>query len=229
MAHQPRTATLDRFMSRLIDFEPEGDDGGGGGGGGGGTEGNGDKTFTQADVDRIVQERLARDRKERPSDDEIKELRDKAKKYDDLEAQSKSELERERERAEKAEKEAEAARAEAKETRLKSAILAEAGKADRKVVDPEAILSLIDKKSLTLDDSGAPTNITEVMDALLEAKPYLVSTGSTTTTRTGAADQGARGGDGGKEQLASTDGMSADEIAEAVADGRLDTYLSTPK
>jgi hypothetical protein len=64
------------------------------------------------------------------------------------------------------------------------------------------------------------------MDALLAEKTYLVGTGGTTRTP-GAADQGARGT--AANQLTSTDGMSEDEITQAVIEGRLDNYLAAPK
>jgi hypothetical protein len=187
-----------------------------------------EKKFTQADVDRIVQDRLARDRKERPSDDEIAELRDKAKKFDDAEAANASDLEKAQKRAEKAERDREEALTRVKETNLRSAILAEAAKPDRKVLDPEAVLSLLDRSKLELDDDGTPKNIAEAMDALLTAKTYLVDGGTGTTTRSDA-DQGARQTTGGVEQLKSTDGMTAEQIADAAAKGQLDEYLKAPK
>lgn len=49
------------------------------------------KTFTQADVDRIVQERLKRDRGERADYDELKE---KAAKYDEISGQTNAEIEK---------------------------------------------------------------------------------------------------------------------------------------
>lgn len=185
-----------------------------------------EKKFTQADVDRMITDRLARDRRDRPSDEEIAELRTSKTKLEEIEAANQSELEKTQARAEAAEKARDAALETAKETTLKAAILAEASKADRKVVDPQAVLSLIDRSALTLDDAGNPTNIAETMDALLTDKAYLVGTGGTTRT-TGAADQGARGTTA--NQLENTDGMTEDEIATAVVEGRLDNYLASTK
>lgn len=227
--HPTRTMRRGSFAMTGIHFRPEdegGEGGEGGSGGGGGTGGDADKKFTQDDVDRIVRERLARDRKDRPSDDEITQLREKAQKFDEAEAASATELEKAQKRAEEAERERDEALGTAKQVKLEAAILAEAAKADRKVVDPDAVLSLIDRKAIELDKDGNPTNIAETMDALLEARPYLVSTGGTTTRTNGAADQGARGGNN-EGQLKSTDGMSADEIAKAVEEGRLDSYLKS--
>lgn len=67
---------------------------------------NTEKTLTQAEVDRVVQERLARER-EKFADYE--DLRGKAAKLDQLEAANQSELEKAIARAEAAEKAAEAA------------------------------------------------------------------------------------------------------------------------
>ena len=54
--------------------------------------GNGPRTFTQADVDRIVQERLARAKSTPPAD--YDDLKAKAAKYDELAEANKSDLER---------------------------------------------------------------------------------------------------------------------------------------
>jgi hypothetical protein len=80
----------------------------------------GDKTFTQADVDRIVADRLTREKGKYADYDELKA---KAEKFDQLEASSKSDLEKEREARQKAEKEA----ADAKAASLKLEVAAEKG------------------------------------------------------------------------------------------------------
>lgn len=68
---------------------------------GNGTEDAG-RTFTQAELDKIVQSRLA---KERAQFGDLNELRRKARAYDELAEASKSELQKAIERAEKAEAE----------------------------------------------------------------------------------------------------------------------------
>lgn len=100
-------------------------DGGGQGGEGGGTGGTGGQqqpTYTppqsQADLDRIVEQRLARERQKFADYDDLK---GKASKYDELEEKNKSELEKERDRAAKAEERAAKAEREA----LKSRVAAE--------------------------------------------------------------------------------------------------------
>lgn len=65
------------------------------------------KTFTKDEVNRIVQERLIKDRKDRADYDVLKE---KAEKFDALEEASKTELQKATERAEKLEAELSAMR-----------------------------------------------------------------------------------------------------------------------
>jgi len=184
-----------------------------------------DKSFSQADVDRIVQERLARAKTTPP--DDYEELKAAKAELDKIRDGEKTELQKAQERAQQLERERDEAQTSAKETRLRSAIVAEAAK--KGVSDPQDAIALIDRSKLQLDDDGNPTNIAEAMEALLEAKPYLAGGGNDgRVTGNGNADQGARGGGSGK-QLASTEGMTPDQIAEAVARGELDEYLKTKK
>lgn len=175
-----------------------------------------ERSFSQADVDRIVQDRLARAKATPPADYE--DLKAKAARLAELEAESMSELEKERAARAQAEERAAQVEADARETRLRAAILGEAAKADRKVVDPDAVVALLDRSTLELADDGTPTNIAEAMDSLLKARPYLVASGGTR----GDADQGARG-HGGVKQLSRSDlkSMSPEAIAKAEKEGRL--------
>ena len=66
---------------------------------------NGEKTFTQEEVNGIVAERLARDRKNYADYESLKE---KAAKFDELEEKNKSDLQKETERAEALQKELDA-------------------------------------------------------------------------------------------------------------------------
>lgn len=179
-----------------------------------------DRSFSQAEVDRIVQDRLARAKATPPSDYE--ELKAAAGKLAVIEEANKTELEKERDKAAKAEERATKIEAESKEIKLRSAILAEAAKPDRKVVDTDAVISLLDRSTLELDDAGIPTNIAKAMDSLLEAKPFLVAQGGAR----GNADQGAR--KGGANQLAREDlqNMRPEQISKALHEGRLQNALA---
>lgn len=222
-------ATL--YHGRLIPIIRGGsEDGGDGGDGGSGTGegeggtgdgGDGGRTFTQQDVDRIVQERLARVKTSPPAD--YDDLKAKAAEFDKLQEANKTELEKAQERAARLERDHALTAERYQRAITDSAIVAEAAK---RGIDTDIAKAMIDRASLEFDDDGNPTNIASAMDALLEAKPNLAATGGEGRGANGSADQGARGG--GKHQIKSTDGMSAEEIAAAVADGRLDEYLKTP-
>lgn len=215
-------------------FHLDGDDGAGRGGGEGDGDGAGDggagdaggqggnggeRTFTQADVDRILQERLARAKSTPPADYE--DLKAAAAELAQIKEANATELEKAQTAAETAASERDAAVAEAKEIRIRSAILAEAAKPERKIVDPDLVVTLLGP-DVEFDDQGTPTNIAKAMDTLLEARPYLVASGGSR----GNADQGARGG--GANQLSDADlkSMTPEQIVKAHEQGRLASVLS---
>lgn len=164
-------------------------------------EGGDDKKLTQAEVDRIVEQRLARERQKYADYDEVKA---RAEKADELEAEGKSELEKARGEAVKAKEAAQAAEAKAEEatnkaqaTVRRAAIVTEAAKAG--ATDPDDVHALLsarefsvtedDKKlEVTISDDGTVTGAEEVVSAFLKAKPNLV--GNTTPPPPG--DGGAR-------------------------------------
>jgi len=176
-----------------------------------------DRTFSQADVDKIVQDRIARVKTTLPADYE--DLQAAAKKLSVIEEANKTDLEKANARADKAEADSVKATERVKESTLRSAIIAEAAK--RQVVDPDAAVALIDRASLELDDNGNPTNIAKAMDALLKTKPYLAGAAK------GDADQGARSG--GADQLGreALESMSDAEITKATAEGRFNHLLKS--
>lgn len=67
-----------------------------------------------------------------------------------------------------------------------NAVLAEAAK--RGAVDPEAVVRLVDSDKIEVDENGNPSNVSEIVEALLSEKTYLVGKkqdmGSDTTTST---------------------------------------------
>jgi hypothetical protein len=145
------------------------------------------KAFSQADVDRIVGERLARAKAEPPPDyDELKKAKAR---LDEIEAANKTELEKAAERAAQAEAKATAAEDRARKALLRSAVTSAAVTAG--AVDPDAVLALLDKTSLTVADDGTVSGLDDAVKALLEAKPYLV--GKAVTPPPGGGDGGPRG------------------------------------
>lgn len=188
-----------------------GEGGAGDGGAGGGTPAV--RTFSQEDVDRIVRDRLARAKTDPPADYE--DLKAKAARLAEIETSQLSDLEKAQTAREQAERERDAATARATEALVRSAVVAEAAR--KNVVDPDAAFALLDRGKLTFGEDGAPTNISDEMDSLLKAKPYLVSGGG------GDPDFGARGKTDGVEQLTQADlkKMSPEQIMEAQNKGQL--------
>lgn len=176
-----------------------------------------DRTFTQADVDRIVKDRLARAKSAPPADYE--ELKAAKARLDELETANATELEKAQKRAADLERQASDATARAQEALLRSSVVAEAAR--KNVIDPDAAVALLDRSAIEFDADGNPTNIADAMDSLLKAKPYL--TGGATR---GSADLGARGGDG-KGQLSrdALKNMTPEQIVKARKDGSLDALM----
>lgn len=108
----------------------------------------------------------------------FKELNDRAKKAKEYETQQ-AEAEEARlkeqkkfeELAEKNKQKAEEAENKYKQAILDNKIQLEASKAG--VVDLEAVLKLVDRSKITLDDDGNVAGLEEAVKSLLEAKPYL--------------------------------------------------------
>jgi len=176
-----------------------------------------DRTFTQADVDRIVKDRLARAKAAPPADYE--DLKAAKARLDELETANATELEKAQKRAADLERQASDATARAQEALLRSSVVAEAAR--KNVIDPDAAVALLDRSAIEFDADGNPTNIADAMDSLLKAKPYL-----TGGSRAGSADLGARGGDG-KGQLSrdALKNMTPEQIVKARKDGSLDALM----
>lgn len=181
-----------------------------------------EKTFapvtSQEQFDAMVRDRIARVKATPPADYE--DLKAKAAKLDELEKANQTELERAQHENETLRKEIESERAARTEASLKAAVVAEAAK--RNVIDPDAAIKLIDRKTLEFDDTGAPLNVADVMEELVTARPYLVAQPGTR----GSADQGARQSGGTKQVTeAELKTMPWQEIEKARKEGRLKHLL----
>lgn len=133
------------------------------------------RTFTQEELDRIVSDRLGRERKKLTDlfgeDPEkvaqaLKEQKDKEK----------SETDKLREQATQAEAKAKAAEERAKTALIEAAFVVAAKEAN--IVDPEDALKLADLGQVQVDDQGTVKGVKEAIEALTKAKPYLVKQGS---------------------------------------------------
>jgi len=119
--------------------------------------------FTQAQVDAIVKDRLARKDKQFADYDDIKA---KAIEFDKLEEANKTELEKAQAEAVTARAEADSAIAEAQSMVLRSAIIAKAAAVGFQ--DPADAYALIDRADL--NDDG----IDDALKTLAEKKPYML-------------------------------------------------------
>lgn len=148
-----------------------------------------DRTFSQADVDRIVQERLSRAKAAPPADYE--DLRKKASEWDQLQEANKSEVERLNDRATAAEQRAEQLAARATQAVIRAAVVAEAARAN--AIDADAVLALLPADQVTVNDDGTVTGAAEAVAGVLQARPYLVGSQRPAFTP-GGADGGVRPG-----------------------------------
>ena len=179
-----------------------------------------EKLLPQSEVDRIVQDRLARAAKGQPSKDELAELRAAKVKLEEIEQAGASELEKANAAREKAEAKAAEALSRASETMIRASALAELAK--QGVTNVEGALRALDKTGLTVGDDGTVSGVEEAVKNLLESIPEFV--GKVVPQK---VDQGARGTSSGPEQVtaAQLETMSAEEITKATREGRMADLL----
>lgn len=134
------------------------------------------KTFSQQEIDRIVEKRLSRERKAwKKQVDE-----------DNLKAQMSVE---ERLKVEKGEAETKATEAivKANQRLVRSEILNKA--ANLGVIDTDVVYKLLDKDEIDVDDDGNVTGVEEAIKALITAKPYLIKKTSSDENKKSGDDQ----------------------------------------
>jgi hypothetical protein len=146
-----------------------------------------EKTFTQADLDRIVQDRVAR---AKASYSDYDDLKAKASKLDELSERSKTDLERAVEAARKEGAQTATQAANARLVRAEAKALA----ASAKFRDPlDAVAFLGDLGSVKVNNQGEvdTDSLKTALAELAEAKPYLLLE-EKPTRPTGDAGQGPR-------------------------------------
>ncbi|MEK3988001.1 scaffolding protein [Paenibacillus sp. FSL K6-3166] len=142
-----------------------------------------DKTFTQADLDRIVAERLARDRKGREDYDDIKtkltalELAEAERAKADLTETERlaADLEAARIKAQEAEDRGAAAITTANKRLINAEFKALAREKNVPADRLAAALKLADLSSASVDNEGNAIGVKEAVEALIVAEPYLVA------------------------------------------------------
>lgn len=171
--------------------------------GGGDAGGNGATTdpkhFTQEEVDRIVGDRLAR---EKAKLGDVEELRRKADQLDRLEEERKTELER---AVDGAKQEADKAARDERDGYWRDRLLRSEVKAAAagKLNDPMDAVTLLDLSKFELDADGKvdEKTVAKAIEDLVAAKPYLAANG---TQRRPDFDAGPRTPANGGEDFNST-------------------------
>jgi len=138
--------------------------------------GDASKTFTQEELDRIVGDRLAR---ERSKLGDLDEIRRKAEEFDRLAEERKTELEKERDRASRETEER--VRNEIEPAWKKRLVRSEVRSiAAGKLADPNDAISLLELEKFELDEDGNvdEEKVAKAIEKLLEAKPYLAANGT---------------------------------------------------
>ena len=152
---------------------------------GGGQQPETGRTFTQADIDRVVQDRLTRERAKYADYDNLKAAADKLRELEDAQ---KSELERAQQAKEQAEATAKAAMEMANQRLVRAAFIAAAAQAG--AAHPEDAFALADRAGVTVADDGTIEGVDVAVQTLVDAG-RLVMSGKPTAPST---DAGAGGG-----------------------------------
>ncbi len=146
--------------------------------------------FSQADVERIVRDRVAR---ERGKYSDYADLQRKAGELDQIEERDKTELQKVQARAERAERERDETRTAANTRLIRSEARALAAAA--KFRNPTLAVALLDLAEVKVDNDGAVDSDTvkRQLDALAKTEPYLIAE-ETPLSRAGHAGIGVSGG-----------------------------------
>ncbi|MDQ0270732.1 phage scaffolding protein [Cytobacillus purgationiresistens] len=143
------------------------------------TEEQSEKTFTQAELDKILADRVAREKKKQlETADKLKKLEEYEQAEEERKKAAMSEAERLKAEKEEASKKAEEAAEQAKKAQES---------ANQRIVNTEIksiarslnandlndVLTLLDKSSIEIDDEGNVKGVDEAVNTLKEAKPWM--------------------------------------------------------
>lgn len=176
-----------------------------------------ERTFTQAELDKIVQDRVARVKREVP--DDYEDLKAAKAEHDEWKKSQLSELEQAQKRAEEAEKAGASAMERANARLVQAEILREA--TEQKAIRPEHMHRLIDTESVTVGDDGQVAGAGDAVKAFLDANPEFVGKGRVTDP----VEQGARGTTPTQLTREDLQRMSPEEVNKAREEGRTDRLL----
>ena len=127
-----------------------------------------DKTFTQAELDAIITDRLGREKQKFADYDDLKKA---AKRLADIDAANLSEKEKSEKRIKDAEAERDAAKAYNQSLVIKYAV--KDASRDAGALYPDAAYKLLDMTAVEYDKDGNPTNIDKLVKALKATYPAM--------------------------------------------------------
>lgn len=164
------------------------------------------QAFTQADVDRIIKERLERERTRTADYEDLKKAAQRLKEIEAAQLTETQRLEKERDEAKQAAAAAETA-AQAREAEINQRLI----RAEVRVVaaelgfaNPEDAYHLADLAGVEVDENGAVQNVKKALEKLAKEKLYLLKTenrapgtpprsgGRSTGQQTGSAEAAPR-------------------------------------
>lgn len=148
------------------------------------------KAFSQADVDRIVKERLERERGKHSDYDALKSA---AAKWQEVQDSQKTELQKAMEKAAELQEQNARLSQERTELLIRSAVVAEASKLG--FVDPGDAYRLVDLAKIKITDGGEVQGAAEALGEIAQAKPYLLGRGGSGVGATNPARGGAQQGE----------------------------------
>lgn len=122
------------------------------------------KMLPQAEVDRIIAERLARQKAQYADYDELKA---KAAKWAEVEESQKSEAQKTQERMAQLERERDEALARSNDRLIRAAFVAEAAKVG--ALHPEDLFALADRAGVSVNEQGDVVGVTEAVQAVVTA------------------------------------------------------------
>ena len=131
------------------------------------------QTFSQGDLERIIGERLQRERQKFADYDALKEQATQWQTHVD---EQKSEAERLQENLTQVATERDAFRQQLVQERIRSAVINEASRMD--VVDPDGAYRLLDLGQVRLGETGQVEGVSEALQGLIAEKDYLVKRAS---------------------------------------------------
>ena len=169
---------------------------------GDGEQPEGERRFTQQELDALIRDRLARERSKYSDYDDLK---DKAAKADEYEEAQKSELQKAQEAVEKAEQREKDALERANERLIRAEFIAAAAKL--KASHPGDAFALADRSAIEISEGGKVSGVEEVVKQLVES-------GRLPTTEKPKAPN-LDGGSGSGERAGDSKPLSAEEKAMA--------------